>query len=346
MTEAGVAPPGWGAAPGAPWGGALGLGAGVMWGQALERGGNAAFSDSSAFLRSSRETLAPSLRARSPAQRGRFPCGDVVGSGGTPGHWGFGDRLPPAPHPPSWQGCPRSQPLRRSGLGGTGSSPAGRGRPSRRLGGTCLHWSGLVLPGGGGSGVGAGAGSPRAAFLQLPAALLPGVLGRWGSCGVSGTPTTTTTTPPQGRKGLLWVLREAPGAGLGVGLGLSGFSQRRRGVRQGAQAGVSQMQPRGRLGRPLTSGGPQEARGAPRGLSEPLLCWGGGNGMERGRWWCWDQEGGALCAPCLWERCEQTPRPGGHRGAGEVSVAKQGQRWPMAGGSVQGLELLAPCAPS
>lgn len=41
-----------------------------------------------------------------------------------------------------------SRPLRRSWLGGTGSSPAGRGRPSRRLGGTCLHWSGLVSPGG------------------------------------------------------------------------------------------------------------------------------------------------------------------------------------------------------
>lgn len=212
MTGAGVAPPGWGAAPGAPWGGALGLGAGVMRGQALERGGNAAFSDSSAFLRSSRETLAPSLRARSPAQRGWFPCGDVAGSGGDPRALGVWGPTAPSP-PPSWQGCPRSQPLRRSGLGGTGSSPAGRGRPSRRLGGTCLHWSGLVLPGGGGSGVGAGAGSPRAAFLQLPAALLPGVLGGWGSCGVGGTPTTTTTTPPRGGRGCCGCCGKRPALG-------------------------------------------------------------------------------------------------------------------------------------
>lgn len=48
--------------------GCLGLGAGVTRGQASERGGNAAFSESSAFLRSSWETLAPSLRAPSPVQ--------------------------------------------------------------------------------------------------------------------------------------------------------------------------------------------------------------------------------------------------------------------------------------
>lgn len=274
------------------------------------------------------------------------PAGTWRGPGGTPGHWGFGDRLPPAP--------PHPLPAGLSPLPAPAAQRVGRDRvlPGRPWAAEqAAGWDVFALErpgfaGGGWQRRGGGCWEPQScvpAASSRPAAWGIGEVGEPWGC---RDPHHHHHHPPQGRKGLLWVLREAPGAGLGVGLGLSGFSQRRRGVRQGAQAGVSQMQPRGRLGHPLTSGGPQEARGAPRGLSEPSLCWGGGNGMERGRWWCWDQEGGALCAPCLWERCEQTPLPGGHRGAGEVSVAKQGQRWPMAGGSVQGLELLAPCAPS
>lgn len=238
------------------------------------------------------------------------PAGMWRGPGGTPGHWGFGDRLPPAP--------PHPLPAGLSPLPAPAAQRVGRDRvlPGRPWAAEqAAGWDVFALErpgfaGGGWQRRGGGCWEPQScvpAASSRPAAWGIGEVGElWG------WRDPHHHHPPQGRKGLLWVLREAPGAGLGVGLGLSGFSQRRRGVRQGAQAGVSQMQPRGRLGRPLTSGGPQEARGAPRGLSEPLLCWGGrGNGMERGRWWCWDQEGGGSACPLLVGTLRADPVPWG-----------------------------------
>lgn len=120
------------------WGGGrgcLGLGAGVTRGQALERGGNAAFSESSAFLRSNRETLAPSLRAPSLARCSRVPSQGSAGSRGTPGHGGFwGPRWTQTPQ----RGCPGP-------CGGAGWE--GRGPPRPAVGGRAGGWVGRVCIG-------------------------------------------------------------------------------------------------------------------------------------------------------------------------------------------------------
>lgn len=212
MTEAGVAPPGWGAAPGAPWGGGLGLGAGVMRGQALERGGNAAFSDSSAFLRSSRETLAPSLRARSPAQRGRFPCGDVVGSGGDPRALGvWGPAAPSPPPPPPGRAVPAPSPCGAAGWEGQGPPrPAVGGRAGGWVGRVCIG-AAWFCRGGVAAAWGRVLGAPelRSCSFQPPCCL--GYWGGGGAVGLAGPP--PPPPPPRGGRGCCGCCGKRPALG-------------------------------------------------------------------------------------------------------------------------------------
>lgn len=122
--------------PARSWGprGCLGLGAGVTRGQASERGGNEAFSESSAFLRSSWETLAPSLRAPSPGTVQLSP----PGPGRVPGDpWLRGLRGTQWSQP-SRRGCPGP----RGGAGWEGQGPPG-------VGGRAGGWVGRVCIGAG-----------------------------------------------------------------------------------------------------------------------------------------------------------------------------------------------------
>lgn len=315
--------------------GCLGLGAGVTRGQALERGGNAAFSESSAFLRSNRETLAPSLRAPSLARCSRVPSQGSAGSQGTPGHGGFwGPRWPQTPQ----RGCPGP-------CGGAGWE--GRGPPRLAVGGRAGGWVGRVCIGaawfrrGGWQRRGGGCWEPRSCAPAGPAAP-PGAPQGPSRLSAAAEPPAAwgwgeAVGPPRlGRKELrvfLALLGSAQQHGLGVGLGCSGFSQRWRGVRQDAgraQAGVSQMERGGGLGCRLTSGGPGEVCGAPpgrpgyraRAAGMPALVEDGGRGW-----------GGCSCPgrfpPAMWD------------GAGKAAKRPP----PPHSGSQRGEEWELPCPP-
>lgn len=192
--------------------------------------------------------------------------------------------MSPAPR----RGCP--SPPWPSRLGGTGSSPGGRGRPSRRLGGTCLHWSSLVSPGGLAAARGRVLGAPelrsrragRSAWgtagaepVQCHGQAPGGAQGAGGGC---------TTPTPAGRG----VIFSAPRCGFGVLWFLPWLARVRQGTGRCESDG-------GGIRCRLTSGGPGEVRGAPPGspgcgakaagcqglvwvLPPPALVWGSPGG--------------------------------------------------------------------
>lgn len=196
-------------------------------GQAMEQGGNAAFSESSVFLRSSRETLALSPRAAGSLPRAwRGPRGPRAR-----GLWGHQCPQPPGGAVPA--------PCGRAGW-------EGRGPPRVAVGGRAGGWVGRVCIGaawfrrGGWQRRGGGCWEPRSCGPAGPA-VPPGA--------PRGPSRFSATAKPLGGHRGLGVAVRPPRLGgeglflvpLGVGLGCSGFSHGWRGSGR-AQAGVSQME--------------------------------------------------------------------------------------------------------
>lgn len=214
---------------------------------------------------------------------------------------------------------------RRSRLGGRDTGSSRRGRPSGRLGGTCLHWSGLVSPGGGGRlaaawgrvlrAPGLGRRGDRVGSVPRPS---PG-----GAAGLRGTPVRGDGEGDVGAAGKRWQgwgALVSPGAGEGSGR--AGVSQRER------EAAV----------------GPADVRG-PRGAAwgSPGHTWVQGWGCERAQWeqdpagtpshtlvngawrWCW--------GPCVKCAPSSASESGSRAGVAQQPwrTSCRGQRWPELG---------------
>lgn len=258
-----------------------------------------------------------------------------------PEHRGFGDISVPSPPWPSRRGGP-------------GSSPGGRGRPSRRLGGTCLHWSSLVSPGGLAAARGRVLGAPELRSRRAGRSA-------WGTAGAE--PVQCHGQAPGGGKGgwgrlydpHAWgggVIFSAPRCGFGVLWFLPWLARVRQGTGRCESDG-------GGIRCRLTSGGPGGVCGAPPGSRVPGAGVGAHTprtGLGVPRWetfplcqlweqqWGWGGPAAMGSLPTLAPLLVGAPRRHRAGGAGEAVVAGAGVAVPRWARSCQAGTCSSPAA--